>query len=99
MIQDRSLFTGPTVKRVLVLEVDLELKLARVQEPGMPTVMIIPLMVRRIRDAGGMPRVGETWLIDRTLGSWTFAAIVTNYLPGPDLEGDVFTPMFLLMGC
>lgn len=34
------------------------------------------------------PRVGEIWFIDRTLGFWTFAAII-DPIPDPDYFEDV----------
>ena len=33
------------------------------------------------RGGGPPPREGETWVIDRALGTWTFAALVTGKPP------------------
>lgn len=38
-------------------------------------VLLNPQRARRV------PIVGETWLIDRQLGSWSFVAPITNYVP------------------
>jgi len=40
------------------------------------------------RGNGPLPRVGEVWLIDRTLGQWTFAAVLTS-VP-PVISGDTW---------
>ena len=47
------------------------------------------------RGAGRLPRVDETWLLDRTLGEWTFAALYSS----DDLQGDIsFDPWRSTLG-
>jgi hypothetical protein len=53
----------------------------------------VPLLPQRAK--GGLPQVGEVWLIDRTFGTWNFAAIwqsVTGYNSGISILDALPTP-------
>ena len=47
------------------------------------------------RGNGPYPRVGEIWLVDRTLGAWTFAASLATLPPVIDLPADGVTAQLL----
>lgn len=68
---------------VVVRGIDLDAGVAQC-ENHIGKVRNIPLSVQRAR--GVLPRVGERWAIDRTLGQWTFAGVL-NPSP-PTLLGD-----------
>lgn len=58
----------------------------------------IPLNVQRAK--GGLPEVGEKWAIDKTLGYWTFAAVlspVTPTLLGDRSDGTALTNLITLL--
>jgi len=66
----------------------------------------VPLLPQRAK--GGLPQVGETWILDRTFGNWNFAAIwasTTGYNSGfslvdalPDPEASQRGRVVLLLG-
>lgn len=51
----------------------------------------VPLLVQRSK--GPLPEVGETWLIDQAMGTWTFAAFIakspSDFAGGSTAEGNV----------
>ena len=56
-------------------QVDLPRSLAQVREPGAGTSSKISIAATRYR--GSPPQAGETWIIDRALGTaWSFAALL-----------------------
>jgi hypothetical protein len=68
-------YVGPSLKRVLVTQIDFDRQVATVVEGGQVRPIVVPIGITRAR--GQCPAVGETWIIDRSLGStWTFAALV-----------------------
>ena len=78
---------GPSVRRVLIEDVDFEKQLVTVLMPAIQTRLKIPLMVRRVRCE--TPKVGETWFIERTLGSqWALGALVAETQGPPVVTGD-----------
>jgi hypothetical protein len=77
---------GPLIRRVLVDSVDYDQGFALVSVPSVVGQTRIPLGVRRSNL--DLPRVGETWLIERHLGSqWTFGAIVAPAVARPVITG------------
>lgn len=77
---------GGSVRRVRIEEVDLDRQIVIVSMPTVNTQFQVPLSVRRSRL--DMPVVGETWLIERTLGpQWTLAAPVDPAKPRPAVTG------------
>lgn len=77
---------GAMVRRVRVESVDFDQQIVVVSMPTVNTQIKVPLSVRRSRL--DLPVVGETWLIERTLGSqWTLAAPVYPASPRPAVTG------------
>lgn len=77
---------GPKVRRVLVDDIDFDGGWVSVLIPTTNTRIRIPLGVSRVRSE--TPKVGETWIIDRSLGAqWTFAALVAPSAPPPVVTG------------
>jgi hypothetical protein len=70
------------LKQVTVNELIYERGIAMCTDDRMGTSCEVPL--RPIR--GRAPQVGESWVVDRALGNWAFAAAVT--LDRPVVEGD-----------
>lgn len=86
MKRSSALPVGSPLRRVLVEAVDFDRQLATVLMPSVDTRMNIPLGVTRVRSE--TPKVGETWIIERTLGSqWVFAALVRSSVPPPVVTG------------
>lgn len=78
--------SGPSVRRVRIEAVDYDQQIVEVSMPSVGSVIKVPLSVRRSRlDA---PVVGETWLIERSLGpQWVLAALVSPATPRPTVTG------------
>ncbi|MFF7198189.1 hypothetical protein ACFZAM_31335 [Streptomyces sp. NPDC008079] len=76
---------GWSIKQVLIREISALSGIARaVDTEG--TVVEVRTGLQR---TGITPRVGQTWLVDRDLGAWTFTALVATPA-GPDpLHGRV----------
>jgi hypothetical protein len=71
---------------VLVESVDFDAQVVTVLMPSVNTRIKIPLQGRRTRSES--PKVGETWLIDRSLGAqWALAAPVVPGVPTPTITG------------
>jgi hypothetical protein len=75
------------VRRVLIEAVDYDAQLVTVLMPTVNTRIQIPLQGgRKVRSE--TPKVGETWLIDRSLGSqWALAAPIVPGVPTPTVTG------------
>lgn len=69
---------GSPLKRVKVDEIIPAHSLAICVDTENHRVQV-PLHVRRAK--GGWPKVGETWLITREFGSWSFASILGDAEP------------------
>lgn len=77
---------APGVRRVRVEAVDLDRQVCVVSMPSIGTQITVPLSVRRA--ALEFPAVGETWLIERSLGvQWTLAARVAPLAARPVVTG------------
>jgi hypothetical protein len=76
---------GLDVLAVQVTDVDITSGLAKVKD-SFGKVRTVRYDIRR--GGGQRPKVDETWIIDRSLGEWTFAAL---YSPG-DLS-DEYLPL------
>lgn len=74
------------MRRVLIESVDYDAQLVTVLMPTVNTRIQIPLAGRRARSE--TPKVGETWLIDRSLGAqWALAAPLVPGAPPPTVTG------------
>lgn len=77
---------GGTVRRVQIEAVDFDAQLVTVVMPTVNTRIQIPMQGRRTRSE--TPKVGETWLIDRSLGAqWALAAPIVPGVPVPTVTG------------
>lgn len=46
---------------------------------GFGKTEVVPVIVMRAK--GSTPQVGESWIIDRAMGDWTFAAVTNHQTP------------------
>lgn len=90
-VNSATLSVGFTTKLVTVRSVSADGKTA-VCTDRQNTQVSVPMLVQRSK--GLLPAVGETWLVTRDLGQWTFAAFVAQS-PGqfqaPSSSSGVYT--------
>lgn len=90
-VNSATLSVGFTAKVVTVRSVSADGKTA-VCTDRQNTQVSVPMLVQRSK--GLLPAVGETWLVTRDLGQWTFAAFVAQsaaQFQAPSSSGGVYT--------
>ncbi|MFJ4902852.1 hypothetical protein [Streptomyces sp. NPDC088727] len=83
---------GWSLKQVSLREVDWAKKLAL----GVDTEGQYVEVRLGVRRSGIIPRVGQTWLVDRDFGMWCLTAMID--LGAPDLTGGEWLPLTLRNG-